>query len=92
MAWLLIPMCFQISLIVGNGDSSLQELQNNVLDCLNETIHSLDKSMFQVSGEFIQYNMCSCTCLIPQRGARLPIKSRKYAKCDTKEAFLLLEY
>ena len=35
-------------------DSSLQELQNSVLDCLNEIICSLDESMFHAAVGFIQ--------------------------------------
>ena len=32
----------------------VQELLNSVLDCLNETIRSLDKSMFYVTVDLIQ--------------------------------------
>ena len=35
--------------IVGNGNISVKQLQNSVLGCLNESICSLDKSLFHAA-------------------------------------------
>ena len=44
-------------------DSSLQDLLNNVLDCLNEIICSRDKSMSNVVVDLIQCTCDMCGCI-----------------------------
>ena len=46
--------------IVGIGDSSVQDLQNSVLDCIVELIFSLDKSLLHAAVNLIQCDMCGC--------------------------------
>ena len=46
--------------IVGNGNSSVQELQNSVFGRLNEIMCSLDKPLLHAAVNLIQCNMCCC--------------------------------
>ena len=51
---------FSNFIIAGNRNSSVQELQNSVLGCLNEIKRSLDKSLFQATVNLIQCDICGC--------------------------------
>ena len=45
---------------MGNGNSSVQELQNCVSGCLNDIVCSLGKSLFHAAVNSLQCNMCGC--------------------------------